>query len=616
MDPVLKRIQKARPRVTPRARHAEDYRITIAVGIHQRHVIWNASEPFALDFPIRWVLEKTQEGFCLSFNPKASSSLERIERSIPGTIATEGKKIKVPATDETPPFEFKISRLERIRPAFFLSTKDDSRPSQTFLFYGQRESLVNYGIAGDSFVGRVQHSSVFAYQATEDGYRVTSYQSDVQLRVSGEKPQTISNGKVREFSVDEFSRLRINWNNHWWRVNQIPLSPPLPAHLFADFEKEEAASFAKLCKKAGIAFAAVAMILFCLPFTKKQTESAPTLVVLKKPKLIAGKPDAPKPKPKEIVRAAPKPKPEPVKVAKAAKPAKKAPAPKMAKIKPMAQPKPQKVAKAAPPPIAKPVATAPVRVAAPVAPRPDPRVVAAQQAAQQTAKLNSQLSKSLGFLSSNPKAIAKTTSYSAPVEAQGKEAGRDVAKISKNAKYLASLSVSSGSSSGAIETTGVRGVSDAKIVEEGAGGGLVGGGKGLNKVLGKVSLNSLYGEGGDGAGGGEMGDALGKSGISMSGGGSIDEKLIMAALAKRLDRLQYCYEKSLLSNPSLSGNIMMEWGISTSGSVSNVKVVKSQMNNSGLHSCISREIAKIPFPAAQGGTVMIKYPFNFSNTSL
>ncbi len=137
--------------------------------------------------------------------------------------------------------------------------------------------------------------------------------------------------------------------------------------------------------------------------------------------------------------------------------------------------------------------------------------------------------------------------------------------------------------------------------------------RGLDGVQGKVGLGSLYGS----AGGGFSENSLAASGgLSMSGAGRLSEALILAALSKRLHKFQYCYEKALLGDPQLAGNIMMEWVIHPGGQATSVRVVRSQLNRSALHSCIGSEISTIRFPSPQGGSVTVKYPFNFSSTSL
>ena len=102
----------------------------------------------------------------------------------------------------------------------------------------------------------------------------------------------------------------------------------------------------------------------------------------------------------------------------------------------------------------------------------------------------------------------------------------------------------------------------------------------------------------------------------MSGDGQVEESEIEKALAKRLQQFQYCYEKALLSNSSLAGTVTAQWTIGTGGSASDVKIVRSQLRNEGLHQCIAKEIRNVKFPAPSGGAVTLTYPFAFSSTTM
>lgn len=102
----------------------------------------------------------------------------------------------------------------------------------------------------------------------------------------------------------------------------------------------------------------------------------------------------------------------------------------------------------------------------------------------------------------------------------------------------------------------------------------------------------------------------------MNGPGQIPESAIEKIMAKYVSKFQYCYEKALLADGSLAGNILMQWTIGPDGTSSDVKVVRSQLNNSGLHSCIIKELSRIRFPSPSGGAVTIKYPLAFSSATL
>ena len=113
-----------------------------------------------------------------------------------------------------------------------------------------------------------------------------------------------------------------------------------------------------------------------------------------------------------------------------------------------------------------------------------------------------------------------------------------------------------------------------------------------------------------------MGSALGGSSFSISGSGKVSDAAILKILEKNMQKFQYCYEKALLKNASLAGQLTMEWTIETSGSTTHVKVVKSQLNNGSLHQCMNTELSRISFPNPKGGAVIVKYPFAFSSSQI
>ena len=215
--------------------------------------------------------------------------------------------------------------------------------------------------------------------------------------------------------------------------------------------------------------------------------------------------------------------------------------------------------------------------------------------------MKQQMVKSLGFLSTSSKRASKD-----PAKYEQKEGrftdtptvGGDVSKSTSLDKI-----VKDAPGDGSIHTNSSRTVSSS--VDFGPRKG-----KGLNDVQGKVSLGELY------ASGGKLGESIGGNGLSISGPGQISDGEIEKALAKYLQRFQFCYEKALLSDSSLGGKIVVQWTISTSGSGQSPKVLSSQMNNKDLHGCISKVIKEIPFPKPKGGTVQVKKTFAFSSSSL
>jgi hypothetical protein len=139
----------------------------------------------------------------------------------------------------------------------------------------------------------------------------------------------------------------------------------------------------------------------------------------------------------------------------------------------------------------------------------------------------------------------------------------------------------------------------------------IGGEKGLNEVQGKVSIGEIQV-----ADAGELNGVISGSGMSVVGPGQLADSEIEKALKRYLEKFQYCYEKELLADNTLSGLVQMQWTISMQGHATDVKILRSQLKKDSLHNCLGNQLAKIPFPSPKGGEVVIKYPFKFSNSSL
>lgn len=118
-----------------------------------------------------------------------------------------------------------------------------------------------------------------------------------------------------------------------------------------------------------------------------------------------------------------------------------------------------------------------------------------------------------------------------------------------------------------------------------------------------------YGTEGLGTGTGKrgvVGGVVGKpllSSVNASGrteGLSRDQ--VLKALQAYLGKIQSCYERSLLSDPNLSGRIEFEWNISKSGSVGKVDIKKNSVaGGEQLGDCVSGVIKSIRFPSSANG---------------
>lgn len=204
--------------------------------------------------------------------------------------------------------------------------------------------------------------------------------------------------------------------------------------------------------------------------------------------------------------------------------------------------------------------------------------------------------RALNFLSASSGSFnIKPTSYNMKAKYSNSTKG---VKVVKGGSALGQLVTDTGD--GSIQTKGVRQIASGSALNAG------GYAKSLNGVRGGVASSRVHRAGSIN---------LNSGGLTLTGA-NIPESAIERILAKYLDDLRFCYEKALLSDSSLGGNVTMKWAIRSKGQVSDVKVVKSQLNNSGLHSCISGVLVTIRFPRPGTSRALVSYPFSFSSSVL
>lgn len=142
----------------------------------------------------------------------------------------------------------------------------------------------------------------------------------------------------------------------------------------------------------------------------------------------------------------------------------------------------------------------------------------------------------------------------------------------------------------------------------------ISGGKGTNfsssgKIGGGMGAGNGIGGGTDSAG---IGDDL--TGPQVSGG--LDRETVRRIIKQYRGEIRTCYEKSLLSNPSLAGRIVYNWRISPQGPVVTAKVTRSTAGSPTLEKCVNDVIMIMKFPAAANGkSTTVIYPFVFQARS-
>lgn len=94
--------------------------------------------------------------------------------------------------------------------------------------------------------------------------------------------------------------------------------------------------------------------------------------------------------------------------------------------------------------------------------------------------------------------------------------------------------------------------------------------------------------------------------------GKIDPKLVERVVSKNKFQLQLCYELALRRNQVATGNMNWQWRIDSRGKISDITLLKSNINDSKMIKCIKRKMAIWKFPRPRRGSVKVNHSFHFA----
>jgi hypothetical protein len=90
-------------------------------------------------------------------------------------------------------------------------------------------------------------------------------------------------------------------------------------------------------------------------------------------------------------------------------------------------------------------------------------------------------------------------------------------------------------------------------------------------------------------------------------GGELHQDIVRRYVRRKEAMLTYCYEKELLTSPTLGGTVRATFSINDGGSVSGTAI--SGLGNATVEACIASTLASIEFPRPRGGPVRVTYTF-------
>ncbi|OGJ86941.1 MAG: hypothetical protein A2350_02275 [Candidatus Raymondbacteria bacterium RifOxyB12_full_50_8] len=94
-----------------------------------------------------------------------------------------------------------------------------------------------------------------------------------------------------------------------------------------------------------------------------------------------------------------------------------------------------------------------------------------------------------------------------------------------------------------------------------------------------------------------------------------DDKSISDVVKKNMKSVTLAYNRALKANPSLGGKIVVKFTIQPDGSVTDVEIAQSTMNDSSFEQDVLRRVKNWTFPAIaeSEGSVTVNFPFIFQS---
>jgi len=95
--------------------------------------------------------------------------------------------------------------------------------------------------------------------------------------------------------------------------------------------------------------------------------------------------------------------------------------------------------------------------------------------------------------------------------------------------------------------------------------------------------------------------------------GVLAKESVKGVIDSHIGAVKACYERALQSaRPDLAGKVVAHWTIAADGSVQGASIRDDELGEKSVAECIVKEIGGWHFPAPEGGSVTVNYPFTFA----
>ncbi len=94
--------------------------------------------------------------------------------------------------------------------------------------------------------------------------------------------------------------------------------------------------------------------------------------------------------------------------------------------------------------------------------------------------------------------------------------------------------------------------------------------------------------------------------------GHLEPGLVEKTITAGRYQLRLCYELALRRNQAVKGSMEWRWQINSQGQISSIDLLQTSIKDDELVRCVHDKIANWKFPKPRGGSVEVRYPFEFS----
>ena len=94
--------------------------------------------------------------------------------------------------------------------------------------------------------------------------------------------------------------------------------------------------------------------------------------------------------------------------------------------------------------------------------------------------------------------------------------------------------------------------------------------------------------------------------------GKLAPILVERTVASGRYQIRLCYELALRRNQAAQGSMEWKWRIDSQGKISGIDLLRSSIKDEDLVRCVRDKIASWRFPKPVGGSIEVRYPFEFS----